>query len=440
MNEIELLKEEKTEIQSRTTETMSSLLRDLTDMGIAVNPDVQTGETIQQSKSKQDLDAEFTAARLLISKMKGEVLGVIDKAKEAETNLTDQHKIIEQKEKEILEFRNKFTAHQEMARQLQEDMRETDNKKRVLEDQLDQMNAELGSLKQQEQKAQALAESESESVAKYRESVEQQLESNREFHSRQMTRLRGEIEQKQKQIDTLRERNTEISSETDRLKVEHNALLTTVTDKEEKLSILSKKVERSDQAKNDLRGLEETVGRELQTLHSLRRMFVNDLRARVRRAQGDSETDVVEGSSAQKHRIGFLESNLNQLTTVHKQLVRDNADLRCELPKLEKRLRCTADRVRNLESALRDAREGAMKDKKKYQGEVERIKEAVRARNIARRAQQANIARPVRRPGDPSNPAMTLGGTGIRRAPVAVPRKDGAEPDGGIRKWAASQK
>ena len=43
-----------------------------------------------------------------------------------------------------------------MARQLQEDMRETDNKKRILEDQLDQMNAELGSLKQQEQKAQGM--------------------------------------------------------------------------------------------------------------------------------------------------------------------------------------------------------------------------------------------------------------------------------------------
>ena len=63
-------------------------------------------QTLSQPRSlQQDLDAEFTAARLLISKMKGEVLGVIDKAKEAETNLTDQHKIIEQKEKEILEFR-----------------------------------------------------------------------------------------------------------------------------------------------------------------------------------------------------------------------------------------------------------------------------------------------------------------------------------------------
>uniref|UniRef100_K1RIU7 Kinesin heavy chain n=1 Tax=Magallana gigas TaxID=29159 RepID=K1RIU7_MAGGI len=111
---------------------------------------------------------------------------------------------------------------------------------------------------------------------------------------------------------------------------------------------------RLEQAKHYLKWLEETVSKKLQTLHNLRKLFVEDLQNRVRK------------------------------------LVRDNADLRCELPKLEKRLRATIERTKSLETALKEAKEGAMRDRKRYQHEVDTIKEAVRQKNLARRGHAAH--------------------------------------------------
>jgi len=147
------------------------------------------------------------------------------------------------------------------------------SKKRALEEELDQRSAELEVLKQEEKRAQGklvhidciltffFAEkvaSQSESVDHFRTSMEAQLESNREFHARQVKRLREQIEAKNGQVETLRVKNSDAHAESDRIKSEYAILEKNAVEKEGKLKEMETKHEQTNQAKNDLRGLEET--------------------------------------------------------------------------------------------------------------------------------------------------------------------------------------
>ena len=61
---------------------------------------------------------------------------------------------------------------------------------------------------------------------------------------------------------------------------------------------------------------------------------------------------------------------------------------------LEQRSKFTAKYP--LISALKEAKEGAMRDRKRYQHEVDRIKEAVRQKNLQRKGNAAQIVKPIR--------------------------------------------
>jgi len=69
----------------------------------------------------------------------------------------------------------------------------------------------------------------------------------------------------------------------EKLECDYERLKADEAEKSSRLSELSLQMDRREQARQDLKGLEETVAKELQTLHNLRKLFVQDLQARVKK-------------------------------------------------------------------------------------------------------------------------------------------------------------
>ncbi|KAH6938766.1 hypothetical protein HPB50_012425 [Hyalomma asiaticum] len=426
-NELQQMKDHSVHQKKRTTEMLTSLLKDLAEIGIVLGG--PAGEAKPATDVNGKIEEEFTVARLYISKMKSEVKALAQRCHQLESFQSDCNKKIESNEKDLAECRLLISQYEAKMKSLQESMKDIENKKRALEESLDELNEECAKLKAAEEMhimASKEKEKEKDSAEKMKEALEQQIEKHRDAHQKQLSSLRDEIADKIGHIDALKDANQKLSLAQERLQQEYDRLKQEEQEKSHKLQELQFLNARREQARQDLKGLEETVSKELQTLHNLRKLFVQDLQSRVKKAnQGEDADDSGGGGSlAQKQKIAFLENNLDQLTKVHKQLVRDNADLRCELPKLEKRLRATMERVKALESALKEAKESAMRDRKRYQYEVDRIKEAVRQKNLARRTHMAQIAKPIRA-GQPHAPvgAAIRGGGMVYQPPNAAVEK-----------------
>uniref|UniRef100_A0A674NP99 Kinesin family member 5A, a n=1 Tax=Takifugu rubripes TaxID=31033 RepID=A0A674NP99_TAKRU len=379
--------------RKRIADVLNGLMRDLSEFSAIVG----NGEIKLPVEISGAIEEEFTVARLYISKIKSEVKSMVKRCRQLENMQLECHRKMEETGRELSSCQLLISQHEAKIRSLTEYMQSMEQKKRLLEESHDSLSEELAKLQDQDNSLQEYKDGEKGETedGNVKKVIRLQGESPRGLHHKQLARLRDEINEKQRIIDELTDRNSKLELELAQVRADFERLKSQDNTKSERLEELSFLHERHEQTKQDLKGLEETVARELQTLHNLRKLFVQDLTSRVKKSS-EMEPDDSGGSCTQKQKISFLENNLDQLTKVHKQLVRDNADLRCELPKLEKRLRSTAERVKALETALRDAKEGAMMDRRRYQQEVDRIKEAMRAKNAMRRPHSAQIAKPVR--------------------------------------------
>lgn len=390
-DELETLKEHAQNQKKRIMDMMITLLKDLGEIGNIIGGSMTNEFKKPSMDNFENAEEDFTMARLYVSKLKGEMKILAQKCNMLDEHKSDSEKTFELKNKELEECRLNLIQNEARLKSQQDYAKDLEFKKRKLEEDLDLTREELAKIKAQE----SLNHQTGKTNDEVQRALQEQLESHVEQLKKQMKDLRDENDSNQKKCHEYQDENQNIKLAYEKLQNDYDRLKRDEGDRSQKLQELVSQQEMREQAKQDLKGLEETVAKELQSLHNLRKLFVQDLQARLKKSQKQSETndedDLSNGNIAQKQKIAFLENNLEQLTKVHKQLVRDNADLRCELPKLEKRLKATMERVKSLEVALKEAKEGAMKDRKRYQNEVERIKEAVRQRSLMKKGNVPNI-------------------------------------------------
>uniref|UniRef100_A0A3B3TWU7 Kinesin-like protein n=1 Tax=Poecilia latipinna TaxID=48699 RepID=A0A3B3TWU7_9TELE len=380
-SELQKLKEMTNHQKKRVTEMMSCLLKDLAEIGIAVG-----SNDMKQQESSGLIDEEFTVARLYISKMKAEVKTMVKRSKQLESSQAERSQKLEETESDLTACKLRVSQYEAKIKSLTDSLQNVEHKKRQLEENVDLLNDEIVRIRAEGERQRNWVsfklrhKNEIQSANEVKEAVEKQIQSHREAHQKQISSLRDELDSKEKLIT---DSNQEIVLEQERLKVEHEKLK--AADQEKGRQLLLQ--DRREQARQDLKGLEETVVSYY--LHYRRQIYLvhisdqNNFLLHSFEDMDDSET-----CAAQKQKISFLESNLEQLTKVHKQVKthKDNASLRCEIPKMEKRLRATATRVQALEAALKEAKESAAREKKRYEEEMERIKDTVKPKNMGRRA------------------------------------------------------
>lgn len=204
-SELQQLKDMSAHQKKRINEMLSNLLRDLSEVGNALCTDSGgTDMKINMDLTAGKVEEEFTVARLYISKMKSEAKNLAQRCQNLESVQTDSNKKMSDYEKEMSECRLLISQHEARMKSLQESMRESENKKRTLEENIDSLREECAKLKAAELSSAVSAE-EKQRAEQLKTAFESQMDQLRDAHTKQVATLRDEIFEKQEALNEIKE-------------------------------------------------------------------------------------------------------------------------------------------------------------------------------------------------------------------------------------------
>lgn len=202
--ELQQLKDMSNHQKKRIIDLLGNLLRELSEVGQALNTEVATELKINADANINKIEEEFTVARLYVNKMKSEAKNITQRCSNLDIQQQATSKKVAEYEKELSDCRLLISQHEARMKSLQESMRESENKKRSLEESVDALREECAKLKAAEKVTTVNAE-EKQKAEQLRVEFVDQMDQLRDVHTKQVASLRDEISEKQEQINELKE-------------------------------------------------------------------------------------------------------------------------------------------------------------------------------------------------------------------------------------------
>uniref|UniRef100_A0A4W5PJ31 Uncharacterized protein n=1 Tax=Hucho hucho TaxID=62062 RepID=A0A4W5PJ31_9TELE len=210
--------------RKRIAEVLNGLMRDLSEFSVIVdNKDIKLPMEITGA-----IEEEFTVARLYISKIKSEVKSMVKRCRQLEKLQMECHRKMEETGRELSSCQLLISQHEVKIRSLTEYIQNVEQKKRQLEENVDSLSEELDKLQAQESLSAGTKgenQTDVEESADVKRAPEQQMEAHRETHHKQLGRLRDDINEKQKIIDDLTDRNYRLHLELEHLRSDFDRLM-----------------------------------------------------------------------------------------------------------------------------------------------------------------------------------------------------------------------
>jgi kinesin family protein 5 len=435
---MDILKEQNTDL-TQELEELRKNLQDSKRDGSAGQDDAQDPNHEEKQRKKAEkmakMMADFNAG--IVSEKEEQIrqsLAKLDQAADVKGALTQD---------DISTLREQILESQILVREQNERVKQAMQENDLLMTRRDEMETRLATLEaeyeelldktiaDEENGKRTVGDVNEGAAAEFRSKLEAQYASKREAQQSEIGDLKKQIELKAREAMNLQATNESLRGANEELKRAF-AVTTASVEGGKNLAETAREMER----------VRKTMTSQLAEFDVMKKSLMRDLQNRCEKVveleisldeTREQYNNVVRSSNskAQQKKMAFLERNLEQLTSVQKQLVEQNSSLKKEVAIAERKLVARNERIQSLEHHLIESQNKLTNQNRKFEDQLNAVRERLnQAKEFKNNAGVVNgvgfglnsrIAKPLRGGGGPSQataPTPIRGGGGAGPMPL----------------------